>query len=333
MTKLATIDLCCGMGGLSYAAKKSGLSVLAGVDTGTHALSSYQTNFARALPINGDITEDGTVMACMERLESRGRRSRDLIVVSGPPCQGFSDAGLRRAEDPRNQVLVSVAKAIVRLRPAGALVENVAALRKKTHSAVLRRFRAVLNAAGYHVYGVELDSLDFGVPQRRRRIIYFVLPFAVRRSIIPEKLRAFHKKAGTVKDTLGDLPEPPVRSESYDPARDNGSLANHYAMKHSERVQTKIALIEPGKGPLSYRKLKPDSYAATLISGHRAPPVHYEQPRSITVREALRLQGFPDDFRVMGAFGSQMEQVTNAVPLALGKATLSVLLAVLGEAS
>jgi len=189
----------------------------------------------------------------------------------------------------------------------------------------------MLNTAGYHVYGFELNALDFGAPQKRRRMIYFVLPFAVQKRCITESLKTFHKSAEKVKTTIGDLPVPLVRPFDYDPAEDTGTPMNHYAMRHSERVKKKIAMIEPGKGPLSYRKLNPDSYAATLLSGHRAPPVHYDQPRSITVREALRLQGFPDVFRVMGPFGNQMEQVTNAVPVQLGEAVISVLLKLLGE--
>jgi DNA (cytosine-5)-methyltransferase 1 len=102
-------------------------------------------------------------------------------------------------------------------------------------------------------------------------------------------------------------------------------------MRHSERVKQKIALIEPGKGPMSYRRLKPDAPSRTLISGNRAPPTHFSEPRSITVREAARLQGFSDDFEISGVFSKQMLHVTNAVPPPLAKAALGALLAILGE--
>jgi DNA (cytosine-5)-methyltransferase 1 len=331
MAKLGTIDLCCGMGGLSYAALKAGLAVWVGVDTSNASISSYKENFPEALAIRGDISDMGVIKQYAGLVESKKSNSNGLVVISGPPCQGFSDAGPRCAEDPRNQVLVAVAKAIVNIRAEAALVENVSGLRKMRNSRVLRRFRAVLNAAGYHVYSFELNALDFGTPQKRRRIIYFVLPFPIKKSRISDELNAFHRPAKTVKKIIGDLPIPPVRPHDYDPAKDNGNLPNHFSMLHSEKVQQKIASIEPGTGPLSYRKLDPNSYAATLLSGHRAPPAHYEQPRSITVREALRLQGFPDSFRVMGVFSKQMEQVTNAVPAPLGQAALNVVLKMLGE--
>ena len=76
---------------------------------------------------------------------------------------------------------------------------------------------------------------------------------------------------------------------------------------------------------MSYRRLHPEQPSNTLFSGHRAPPAHFEEPRSITVREAARLQGFPDDFRIYGSFGNQMQQVTNAVPPPLAQVVLRVL--------
>lgn len=77
---------------------------------------------------------------------------------------------------------------------------------------------------------------------------------------------------------------------------------------------------------MSYRRLDPDRPARTLISGNRAPPAHYDEPRSITVREAARLQGFPDSFEIKGTFSKQMLHVTNAVPMPLATAALEVLL-------
>ena len=96
------------------------------------------------------------------------------------------------------------------------------------------------------------------------------------------------------------------------------------------RTKTEIAAIKPGTGPMSYRKLDPAKPANTLFSGHRAPPAHYAYPRSITVREAARLQGFPDDFRIYGSFANQMMQVTNAVPPPLARTVLQVIAEVTG---
>ena len=325
MAKVGVIDLCCGMGGLSFAAKEAGLSIWAGVDTSQSALRSYAGNFRRASRIPGDVSDPAIVSKCLEVRDSRARNQERFIVLSGPPCQGFSDAGPRQSGDARNDVLVAVAQAIARLKPEAAIVENVPALRKPKNSAILRRFRSVLNKAGYHVRGIELDAVMFGVPQNRRRLMFFITSQAVPRHRITKELRAFHKNAKSVREAIGDLPVPPLWHPKRETNKDAPGVSNHYAMRHSERVRAKISAISPGKGPLSYRKLNPDAFAPTLLSGHRAPPVHYEQARSITVREALRLQGFPDRFRVRGAFANQMEQVTNAVPAPLGNAAVKTL--------
>src|SRR6185503_6638783 len=124
---------------------------------------------------------------------------------------------------------------------------------------------------------------------------------------------------------LKGLPKPDIRPDDYDDEKNYGALSNHFAMQHSKAVISKIADLEPGTGPMSYRRLHPSKPSKTIFSGHRAPPAHYREPRSITVREAARLQGFPDDFRVYGTFGNQMEQVTNAVPPPLARAALQAL--------
>jgi DNA (cytosine-5)-methyltransferase 1 len=319
------------MGGLSYAAQKIGLSVWAGVDISAEALNSYKYNFPKATTVNGDL-EDIAVVEQIEKVAVFQKNKKDkLIIVSGPPCQGFSVVGSRIKDDPRNKVIISVAKAIARIKPDAALIENVPAIHNAIYSATVKRFRRILNTAGYRICCIELNAYQFGVPQNRRRAIHFILPFGIEKNEVFNYLKGFHRRAQTVKETLANLPNPPLRPLNYDPIQSNTSLPNHYSMRHTKNVILKIASIKPGKGPLSYRKLDPESYAATLISGHRAPPVHYDQPRSITVREALRLQGFPDSFRIMGQFANQMTQVTNAVPAPLGVAGLSVIVKFIGE--
>ena len=143
-------------------------------------------------------------------------------------------------------------------------------------------------------------------------------------------LEALHTPPLLVGEALADLPSPKVRPDRYNDEDDSLVLSNHFAMQHSQRVKKKIAAIPQGKGPMSYRRLHPERVSNTLISGHRAPPAHYREPRSITVREAARLQGFPDDFRIYGSFGNQMTQVTNAVPPPMARAALIALCEVAG---
>jgi DNA (cytosine-5)-methyltransferase 1 len=102
-------------------------------------------------------------------------------------------------------------------------------------------------------------------------------------------------------------------------------LPNASTMRHSPWVIAKIAAIRPGQGPRSYRRLRTD-VATTLVAGHRALPVHPFLHRTISVREAARLQGFPDQYIFGGSRSSQPLQVANAVPPPMARAVAASLL-------
>lgn len=317
------VDLCCGMGGLSVAAKGMGMHVVAGVDVNQSALRTFSRNFPEAEAIDGSVRSRTVLERCRTLIDGDGAGLS--IVLSGPPCQGFSAAGSRDPKDRRNGVLVAVARAIVKIQPDCALIENVSTVLAEKHGDRLESFRQVLTGAGYYVGKKVLDSSEYGVPQKRIRTFFFI----TRQLLDPQRiddLLARHKVPPvTTREALHGLPTPPVRPDIYDDEAEVKGPANHFAMRHSKRVMDKIAAIPPGTGPMSYRRLHPIRPANTLFSGHRAPPAHFAEPRSITVREAARLQGFPDTFRVYGSFANQMEQVTNAVPPPLTRAVLCVL--------
>jgi DNA (cytosine-5)-methyltransferase 1 len=323
-------DLCCGMGGLSLAARHLGMRIAVGVDVDKHAARTFTRNFPEAEFIEGSVRSLKVLERCRELLERSQSQSTPSIVISGPPCQGFSVAGSRDPSDPRNQILVAVARAIVELNPLCALIENVSMILAPAHASRLNRFQSTLTDAGYSVRALLLDAADFGVAQRRKRAFFLVTRQELDEYEIQDYLERVKEPPLTVQSALSGLPSPEVRPDHYDDERVPSGFQNHLAMRHSKRVIDKIAALEPGRGPMSYRKLDPSRPSKTLFSGHRAPPAHFQEPRSITVREAARLQGFPDSFRIYGSFGNQMQQVTNAVPPPLAKAVLSVLLELVG---
>jgi len=328
--KLLAFDLCCGLGGLSLGAFHIGVIPIAAVDLNENALRTYRSNFPQAEVINGDVAKQSVIDKFIEIKSRYEKTTSKFLLISGPPCQGFSVAGRRLVKDARNKVMISVAKAIFAIQPEGALVENVASVMSKKHSKTIRQFVKILENGGYYVCPVELNSLDFGVPQRRRRMIFFITRKPADRKTFEKELEKLRRPYQTVGEALGDLPPAVVRDDCYSDIQVNQGFFNHFAMQHSGKVKKKIAGLKQGTGPLSYRKLDPSKEAGTLISGHRAPPAHFNEPRSITVREAARLQGFPDDFRVCGKFGAQMQQVTDAVPPQLGQAALKTLLKIIG---
>ena len=320
------IDLCCGMGGLSLAARDLGMAVVGGVDLNPSALRTFSKNFPEAKAIEGSVRSRKVLEQCRALFDGDEMGLR--IVLSGPPCQGFSVAGSRDPKDRRNKVLVAVARAIAGIQPDCALIENVSAVLADKHSDRLECFRNALADGNYHSEGVVLDSSHFGVPQKRKRAFFLVTRQVFDRDRILDLLERHKVPTLTTRDALRGLPTPDVRPDAYDDEANVEGPANHFAMRHSQRVMNKIAAIQPGTGPMSYRRLHPIRPANTLFSGHRAPPAHFAQPRSITVREAARLQGLPDTFRVYGSFANQMEQVTNAVPPPLARVVLGILISI-----
>lgn len=321
------IDLCCGLGGISLAAQNLGCTVIAGVDNSAFALETFGHNFPHAASVLESVTKRRAIEEC-RRFISAAQSMRTLII-SGPPCQGFSVAGPRNNRDPRNRVLSAVCRAICQLQPDAAMIENVSALLTVRHRRHLQRLKKLLMSAGYFVELFQLNAADFGVPQRRHRMICLASKRKLDRACIEERLNDAKCPAPTVEEALRGLISPPVY-----PGRGNTILLttpNHMAMRHSSRVVNKIAALSPGAGPMSYRRLHPQHPSRTLISGHRAPPTHFSEPRSITVREAARLQGFPDSFTVQGSFANQMLHITNAVPPPLARAALAALFYALGD--
>lgn len=313
------------MGGISLAAQQLKMRVLAGVDVDPAASRTYRHNFADASALTGSVRSKLIIGECKKLIEAERNDQQKVVVVSGPPCQGFSIAGPRNPNDPRNQILIAVARFIVAIKPHCAMLENVSRVLGENHEERIKKLTGVLQDVGYQVSEVILDAADFGVPQRRKRAFFMITKRGVDPKILMQLFESRKKSPVNVGDALADLPTPAIRPDRYIDVEDSDVLSNHYAMQHSEKVKAKIAAIPQGTGPMSYRRLHPKRASNTLISGHRAPPAHYSQPRSITVREAMRLQGFPDRFRVYGPFGTQMGQVTNAVPPPLAKAALEVL--------
>ena len=217
------------------------------------------------------------------------------------------------------------------------MIENVPGLRRVNGVTYTDKITASLRRCGYRTWKqpVALRASDFGVPQHRQRIFFI----GVKRDVdLPEMPTPTHLPPGddAASSALPRTPSLAARLEDL-PRLDAGTGAerlrmadgrvvlNSQAMAHSPEVVAKIREIPAGRGPISYRRLERD-VARTLVAGHRALPVHPEQHRTITVREAARIQGFPDEYFFCGPRSTQPLQVANAVPPALAEAVARQLL-------
>jgi DNA (cytosine-5)-methyltransferase 1 len=299
------VDLCCGAGGFSYGFWKAGWKPLLGADQCRHTLLTYRRNL-RAATVRIDLLAKDAI----ETLQAAVASHTVLAVIAGPPCQGFSRAGRRKLVDPRNEVILSAARAAVSLNPELIVFENVRNITVARYEEFLVRVMCTLRRNGYAVSYRLLNALHFGVAQDRERLVLIGSRKRTHDEIASALSTLFNVRSEkkTVSQALNGIPVDP------DKPTNATEFSNHIPMRHSRKVREKIARILPGDGPLSYRKLHPDQPAATLICGHRALPCHYATSRTITVREAARLQGFPDTFVFRGPTGSQMLQVANSVP-------------------
>lgn len=318
-TRPVAVDLFAGSGGMGWGFRKAGYRIAAAVEQERHAAQTYRANNPGVPVREADVTR---VTRAALRSYVPGLERVD-VLMAGPPCQGYSAAGLRKADDPRNLLFRHVSRLASELKVRTVIIENVPGLRRVNGKGFLHGMLSSLRAHRYRAAAHLLTASDFGVPQNRRR--YFIIaqsphlggaipPPARTHGLVGDTSAEGLAVTPTVMELLGDLPAFDQGTDAEWVVQSDGSvLLNASTMSHSERVVAKIKKIKAGKGPISYRRLEAD-LARTLVAGHRALPVHPTLHRTMSVREAARLQGFPDTYVFCGPRGEQPLQVANAVP-------------------
>lgn len=302
LSKLTAFDLFSGCGGLTCGLKAAGFRVLGALDVDAGAVECYSANHPDVLIWQEDIrTVDPAKVLERIRVEPG-----NLDLLAGcPPCQGFSSLrtlnGSRAVDDPRNALIREFARFVEGMRPRAVLMENVPGLAAHPE---LTELVQLLEKLGYVVRWRVLDAYDYGVPQRRRRLILLAgLGVAIR---FPRKYR----KHRVVADVIHDLPE---AGASGDPAHD-------ISERRSQRVMDLIARIPKDGGSRNaldgsqvlrchrkcdgfkdvYGRMAWNRPAPTITSGFVNPSkgrfLHPEYNRTITLREASLLQGFPPGY-------------------------------------
>ena len=334
MRSLTVIDLFCGAGGFSLGAHQAGFKVIASVDIDEKLTSAYKNNFPRAKLLIADIS----TLRIDSLLKAANTAAVDLDgVIGGPPCQGFSTIGKRNAADPRNALLRHFFRIVAGVRPKFFVMENVPGLIVGRAKATFDK--AIANLENYKVIGPFcLDAHDLGAPTNRKRIVVLGYDPSKVEPITEAEIKSLScSEMLTVRDAIADLPEPSrhsagpyrnlktvskyaMRARSI-PGRGLGSASSRHRIatgqvsgiqftQHSLKVIERFRRVPQGKTDEVSRcvRLKWDSAAPTLRAGtgpdkgsfQSVRPLHPVRPRVITIREAARLQGFPDwfDFHV-----------------------------------
>jgi DNA (cytosine-5)-methyltransferase 1 len=293
---LKCYDLCCGAGIFSFGFKKAGFAILGGNDIDSYAIKTAKRNMPEGN------WENLSISKVAENVESDNKHlihSAD-VIVAGLPCQGFSVAGKRDPNNEINLLYKDMLRIIRKVKPSFVIIENVKGLLAKRNETIFFSILEGLKKLGYSVDYRLYDSVNFGVPQYRKRI-FIIASKNIPVRFIFENVR-FEEEQSTVKIGLRGLN-----------ARRENKSKNHTFMKHGKKVILKISKIKEG-GPISYRRLNSDYPSLTIISGHNALPIHPYENRAISNREAARLQSVPDSFIFEGSRTGQTLQIANAVP-------------------
>lgn len=313
------VELFCGTGGFSRGAHAAGFSVAAAYDVDAILTSSYKINFPGTQLLHRDVTHlTGDAIKQDVGGEVFG-------VFGGPPCQGFSDIGKRDVDDPRRLLLGHFFRIVAELQPTFFVMENVRGLAYADARPLLTEALDLVRPH-YNLTEPEIfNAADFGAATNRNRMFVIGVRKDVGSSLSWDCLTQFKAEPATVKQALADLDDakrlddrPELegfdcwqigrRGPPTDYARALRStdriFTGHLPTAHTPKVVERFARVRPGKMDVVGRhpRLKLTGQCPTLRAGTGADkgsyqsvrPIHPEYNRVITVREAARLQGFPD---------------------------------------
>ena len=309
--KMTFVDLFCGAGGLSKGLEMAGMEGVCGLDWFDEAGQTYARNFDHPF-INGDIKLPENKHKFYDAVKTRLKGRQLSLVAGGFPCQGFSMAGNRIVDDPRNSLYKELIEIVKNLRPEFVLCENVKGLRSMLGGAVEKKILEDFRAIGYEMNVTTLCAADYYTPQKRERVIFIGNRIGVKNLhpmpiLTPENYK-------TTGEAIADLMNHPE-----DPA------FNHVPTKHSLEMMARMAALPEGKSLYkgysdAWKKCPWNEASCTIKENHGGVNIHPKLPRVLTAREMARLQSFPDDVIFEGKKAKQLVQIGNAVPPLLGKA-------------
>jgi DNA (cytosine-5)-methyltransferase 1 len=317
--KLTGIALFAGAGGMHLGLEKAGINVLVSTDISSHAEATHKKNW----PDKPFLCKDARQIRSSELIRLAGGIKPD-IIFGGPPCQGFSTLGDKLSGDHRNTLFSAFARLVEDIGPRFVLIENVKALTTMYGGRFRDRILETFSRLGYNMSWNILNAADYGVPQIRNRVFFFGTKHSAAFTF-PEPTHG--PKADCKYETVGKA--------IMDIAENGTEIQNHLQLSHSERVVARYRLIpEGGRLPPpdelpeeirrlnfgnTYKRLHRKQPALTMVPGNNAFPIHPTLNRSLTPREAARLQTFPDEFVFCGDRRSQCILVGNAVPPVLAE--------------
>jgi DNA (cytosine-5)-methyltransferase 1 len=302
------IDLFCGAGGLSEGFRQAGFKSILGIDSDKSALETFALNHKGAETICGDI-----LRITKEDIVKKIKRKTVDLIIGGPPCQGFSMAGRRNPNDPRNKLVREFLRIVKDFKPKVFVIENVQGFRTMTDEygkKVLEIVKELAKESGYYIEPHFINSRDYSVAQKRKRM------FLVGSKKKNLKLDIRKTKEVVVGDLL--LPKKAIGEEYfYSQKLIDGFLRR---AKRNKRL---------GRG-FGWRFLRMSEQSNTISARYYKDGcealVKYDDSfkegsiRKLTEKECARIQSFPDSYKFAGGKIKTYKQIGNAVPPNMAKA-------------
>jgi DNA (cytosine-5)-methyltransferase 1 len=313
--KPTVFSLFTGAGGMDIGFKSADFEIIGASDIWTESQKTMLLNFPKIPFICKDIRQ-----VLVEEILAVTKGIKPDVFIGGPPCQGFSVMGDKNSGDPRNTLFESYVRLVETLRPKCFIFENVKGMQTMFNGRYLKQVCNSFSDIGYDIHLKVLNAKDYGVPQSRQRVIIFGTMLSNNFNFPEPSEKNFGNLVSykNVWDAIGDL----VKKDS--------SFPNHIPLEHGEIVIQRYKLIkEGGKLPPpedlpkeirrgnfgnTYVRLHRKRIATTMVPGNNAFPIHPILHRSLTPREAARIQTFPDSIIFSGPRKEQCKLVGNAVP-------------------
>lgn len=336
------VDGFCGAGGISLGFEQAGFKTAYAFDTNESAVATFSKNLSGTAECISIIDKQ-----LPDRINSVVGNQK-YVLVGGPPCQGFSQQRRGDNLDERNNLVLEFSNLLSKLHnpPIAVVLENVTYLDSPRGRHIFAEYTNSLERLGYNMTRLDLNSADFGVPQLRRRIVSIGLKSDCAGQFAQPKA-TFADRWPTIGEALCGLPEP-RSSESI------CSIANHVPSREGPLNKRRVSYVDMGCGRMSvpdklqlkchtkygghldvYGRLDWFAQARTITGGFdsftRGEYAHPFRHRSITAREAARIQGFPDDFVFEGNRSEVRKQIGNAVPPPMAYSIATALLQSVSE--
>ena len=316
-----TIELFAGAGGLALGIEKAGFETLGLIEFDKDASDTLRRNRPNWNVIHDDIAN----ISCLDLEKYFHIQKGELDLLSGgAPCQAFSYAGKRLGlEDARGTLFYHYALFLQKLQPKMFLFENVRGLLTHNHGNTYKTMLSIFAKAGYTIDKKVLNAWDYGVPQKRERLI----TVGIRNDLVDKTEYVFpkpHDYKPILKDVLLDCPDSPYiqygekKKKIFEMVPAGGywrdidpNVAKEYMKSCWEMEGGRTGIL---------RRMSLDEPSLTVLtspSQKQTERCHPLEARPFTIRENARCQTFPDEWEFCGNVSSQYKQVGNAVPVNL----------------